>query len=708
MAKSKGPTKGPVDPDAGLSSVMPSVPAKLDSNEPIPLLEFQMDKPTADEWKKRIEASDTEIKTQSQTWKSLLDSYNPAVKPAGTQEEINANLHFRNIHTKLGQMFVRLPKVVLSYDSPSPGDDLQPLPNGAMVAKRDIIPVKQAYLNKILGRHGINALRTFGELNFDILASTGIGCSKIGYRSVTKYIEEPDMMPDPNFVPPMGAPAPMGGDPMAMGGPPAPEMAPPMPPAGPPMPGAPPAAPTVMGLPPQAPMVPKLDAMGQPMMKKTPITIFEEYFWRRFSAWKLITDISLFSTRHDEDASFMGMHFTMLPAQAEAMFGIKPGTLKANNDDKRYKTKESQGLPKVVSGSEIFAKASLYLPEELNPQRYIQIVFIDGVNDGLPVVYRYCTDQSVDEYGKLTPDSITRFPIRVTTIRDLTDNQFPAADSAFTNNLVKQVNTNRRQGVLLRDAAIGKILYDTGALEDGDVEKVKNAKPGEWIGVAPGKLAQGKDAVATPVAQVTRTNDDYRLDAMIMQNIDETLGISANSAGAALDTVRSAAEIKSVESGVAGRMETEQGRIIDSFLEGVEILDTLISRYTTEMQWAEYTGVDGAKRWTQWNGKMVMGKWLYDISPDSQLRADTAQDRQLSLNAYNVMAADPMVNRVPMLRRLAQQFYYDPTTLILDPAMQPPNPAYGGMANKQEAGKTGGQEGDPNAAAANAGEEGKR
>lgn len=647
----------------GTAALQPSIPDEIDESNP--LVTIPMSEEQCSEWLKRIAASDERIKREGEVWKLLLDAYIPKPKKAGEAEDVNTNAHFRNVQTKLGQMFIAAPEVRCEPAPCSPADNAKPgMTPGTFIALGDVVPIKQEILNKRLGRDGIKVNRLFDELIFDVLAWTGIGCSKLGYKSVSQDIDQPVMQPNPNFIPQQ--------------------------PAG-----------NVLGLSPtpQAPMVPVIDPVtGQPKTEKVSVVVFDEIYWRRFSSLKLVTDALLYSTRHDEDATLMGMRFSMLPSQAASAFGLEEAELTGTTDDYRYKHgKDNDDSPQVITGVEIYYKAPFYLHGEVHPQKLIQLVFLDHIKDR-PVVHRPCVDQTFNEKGELTDDSIDRFPIRVLTIRDLADSQFPPSDSAFTQNLVKQLNTNRRQGIALRDAAIGKVLYDSGALEDGDVEKVKNAKPGDWIAVAEGKLEKGTQAVAAPIAQVTRTQDDYRLDAMLQQNMDETLGISANSSGASEDTVRSATEINTIQRAVQGRNQKEQGRVIDHFLDGVRLIDILISRYTTEEQWVKITGEQGQSIMRAWTGAMVSGRWLYNIAPDSQLQVDTAVDRQQNLSFYNLVAKDPLVNRTEILKRLSRQFGYDPAKIVLNPAQQQAQPPHGGTGeavNDHEAAKTGGRENAP-------------
>ncbi len=653
----------------GTAAVGPDVPAEAEPANP--LVVIPMTEEVVAEWLKRIQDSDSRIEKEAESWKTLLEAYTPKVSKVGTPEDVNANSHFRNVHTKLGQMFVRVPEVTLEpapnsaaqNQIPGPPDPMTGQP--VMLEMSDIVAVKQEYLNKKLGRDGIKVGRLYDELNIDWMAWAGIGVSKLGYKAVKKTIQQPVMGPDPNFVPPVPMRSVLG------------------------------LAPT-----PQPPQVPQVDMMGQPMMQDVEVIIYEEIYWRRFSPMKYITDSMLYSTRVDEDATFQGMHFSMLPSQAAAAFNIPLDELTGGEDEKRYKhTNDTDAGPQVITGSELFYKAAYYLEGELHPWKLIQLVFLDHIKDR-PVVHRPYADQDFTPEGELSETSIDRFPIRVLSARDFPDSQFPQSDSAFTNNLAKQLNTNRRQGVQMRDAAIGKYLVDAGKFDDGELAALKTGPAGAYIAVEAGGLDKGRDTVCTTTAQVTRTQDDYRLDSMLQHNMDETLGISANAAGGSEDTVRSATEIQTIQRAVQGRNEKERNRVVDHFLDGVRLIDILIMRYTTQAQWAKVTGIDGMARMQMWDGKMVSGRWLYDITPDSQLEVDTAQDRQQSMNLYNLVKGDPLVNRVPVLQRMFRTFGYDPSKCVLTPAqamlaMQPPHAD--GAVNEHEMGKSGGRQNQPGA-----------
>lgn len=645
-----------------------------------PLLQLQMTPEEAKEWKGRIERARTRAKTRSPKWDILLKEYVPIVIASGSPEAVKTNKHFRNVHSKIGQLFYDSPDLILlpkgrSLDQFPDIDPMTGMPRldpmtgmPRFLTPEDIVSVKQEVLNQRMGRDGLKVTRLMDELLFDTLAWVGLGASKLGYACTFKEIQQPVMGPDPNFIAPM--------------------------PTGP------------LGLSPQMqpPMVPQVDPMtGQPQMQTVKVPIHEEVYWRRFSPKKLLFNDDLRSTRFDEDATWMGMEFFMSPKQAKRAFNLTDEQVsKACQDDLLFQHEDDRGAagPALVRGVEVWPKASHFRDDQPHPQALDQIVFIDGIADDLPVVYRPSPDQKYDQRGKLTEDSVLGFPIRVLTIRDFADSPYPMSDAAFTNSGIKELNTYRRQSIQLRDAQIGKYLYDGGAFDPKDIDIIKNGAVGEWIEVQEGKISLGIDKIMGVTPQVKSTRDDYQGAALIDKDIDETLGISSVQAGTPENTVRSATEIASVSTAIAARNKKEQGRVVDFYLDGARMIDSLLMQYSTQDDYVHISGNDGAQKMMKWNNVLIGGRWMYDIAPDSQHHVDTAQDRVQTLTLYNLTAQDPLVNRGYLLRRLCRLFGMDPSKMVLSPdqmMLQPPHGGRGGQVNQHQADTSGKRPNEPGA-----------
>lgn len=638
---------------------------------------------TADDialWWARIKASESRIEHREQSWDALVEEYIPEVLDQPSSTSVKTNTHFRNIHTKTGQLFVRSPKVIMSAKGPALDQIIQTDPATGQpisLTAADVVPIRQAVINYFMSPEEIDGVRLMDECLFDMQGYSGLACVRVGYRSVSRTVQRPIMTPDPNYQEP-----PQTG---------------------------------LLGLAPAAPppMIQATDPQtGQPMTEPVPVIIHEKWYAEKFSSKKLLLDEQLHSPRIEEKSRWIGMVDFLPKRQATRLFGLTEDELGAGveEDDRIYQSEEdrsaSASLKDLVKVYRVWYKAHHFLDHDPNdptdhsdhPDAINELVLLDAQKE-MTIVSRPSVDQSFDQMGKLTYDSLIGFPIKVGSLRDFLDSPFAIADSAFTDPLVKSLDVHLQQGLQLRDAAIGKYLYDTDVLDAEDLKAIKTGPVGSFIGVKSGALAQGADKIFFTTAQVRSTTDDGRMAQELKSTINETLGISETSAGGNPDTVRSATEIRDSSAGGAGRQEKEQTRTVEFYLSIVRAVDTLIFRYATGDRYVTVVGEDGSSKLQQWNKKLGSGCYSYEIKVDSQLRNDVARDRQQKIAAYTVMAPDQMVNRPPILRDIARDFGWDPSLIVLaDPLAQAMQPVHGGSANKHMSERSGNVPNAPGAA----------
>lgn len=603
----------------------------------------------------QVEKAESRRKDREAAWDMLLTEYMPIVTPSGAAETVKVQAHFRNTHSKLGSLFFKDPDVVCIPDDPGPANNTMPDPRSAMpqfagmplppVKMEDVIAVKAAVLRKKMGRDGIKAERLMDQMLFDVLQWSGIGVCKLGYACTMKSLPKMGPPPvDPNAPPPAA------------------------------MPGA------VLGLqaPPAAPVspVPQMGPDGQPLMEDVPV--YEEWYARRFSPKKFLCDPYLRSTMFEEDATWLGMDFYLTPKVASAKYGIPESELtQAAEDDRVHAWSWDAGAKPtgLVHCVELWLKSSVWTPDNNpHPQAMNQLVLIYGMR-AKPAVWRPSPDQEFDQNtGRITDDSLVGFPIKVLTIRDLADACFPPADAAFTNSDIKQMSTWRRQSIRIRDAAIPKYLYDASAFGEEEVDQLKNGDVGEFIPVADGRLKDGSDKVFATTVKAASSPDDARGFAGIKQDMQETLGIGSNQAGTETDTVRTATEADKVASASQARNEKEMYRVVDIYLDIARGVDQLLMRYMTTIEYVHIGGDEAGAKMQAWTGKMVAGKYLYEIAADSQLRPDNAKDFQMDLQTYNLVAKDPIVNRAYILKKMFRRRGYDPAKVVMPPPPPPPPP----------------------------------
>jgi hypothetical protein len=219
----------------------------------------------------------------------------------------------------------------------------------------------------------------------------------------------------------------------------------------------------------------------------------------------------------------------------------------------------------------------------------------------------------------------------------------------------------------MRDAAAGRYAYDKGAFDEVEIDKLKNGEVGDWVGVEDGKLANGIDKVISPIAQAHMTQDDYRGMELLKRDNDEMLGIGSTSSGTPESTVQTATQIQQMTSALATRNRKEQTKANKSYLKWVRQLDQLLMRYATNTEYVLVGGEEAGMKPMLWNNKVISGRYLYQIAPDSQLQVDTEADYRMAIQHYNLTAGDPLSNRPYLLKRLARMRNLDPAKAVLPP-----------------------------------------
>lgn len=639
----------PADPNAVLRKTLVTLPITIEE---------------LGEWFTRIEKAQERTKKVEGEWDALIDEYTPVVANSGSPESVKVNAHFRNIHTKSGQLFVQSPEVRLTpleymkdlqQTIPGPpGPDGMPVPQ--TIRAIDALSARQAWLNHFLANE-IDAAQVMDECLFDMQGYSGLACVHVEYSAYTLPAPNPQAQPDP-----------------------------------------------LTGLP--------LDPTAPPSID---VPIHQSWVAERFDAKALLVDEELRSSDISKKSRWIGRTLVLSKRVAMRKYGLTEEELgNGTESDDRVATSgaaQSDAVAKDFVRLHLVWFYAAHFTDEGHPKKIYELVLLEG-NKEVPVVYRPWQHQTFDERGQLTHDSLDVFPIFVGSLRVKSSDPYVKADSAFTNAQAKQLNTFRQQMVKLRDVAIGRYFYDTDAIDAKDLERMKAGGVGDYIGMKPGTGMQGWDKIFYTTAQVKSTPDDWRTMQMLKTDMDETLGISANQAGVQTETTRSATETQVVQLNAQGRSQKEKNRVIAMFLAWVRAVDILLYRYAVGDKYVEVVGQTGARKLEMWNKQIGAGRCAYSIKPDSQLLMDKARDRQQRMAYYNAVAQDPLTNRPVLLRSLALDFGEDPASVVLDPVQvnatmmaeqatglpmgQPP---HGGPANKHLAEKSGQTPNAPGAAA---------
>ncbi len=409
-----------------------------------------------------------------------------------------------------------------------------------------------------------------------------------------------------------------------------------------------------------SPYTPLGQPTPEPEMQAVDVPIFEEFFWERFSPKKGLIPNSYHDTEFDK-APWLGEKFQMPLRVAKRTYQLPD-----DFNPKSSSTAQVFAHPGItadedeeqVSGEELWYKASLFDDNEAHPQKIRQIVFIDGLAD--PVVHRDSPYQTFGPDGKLTPDSMIGFPIHPCTIRDLADSAYVPSDCTITRPLVNELARFRTQLIEQRDSSTSVRIADENIVTPEVINKVIRSPWGAILPIA------GFDPARPPMMELVRPTyprESFQAQETIERDIAKVNSMSANQTGTQQDTVRSATELTYVQQNSNVRLQAERNRFLAWFLAGVQKLDALVQRYP------EQGAQPGAPPQSA-----PLGRYTYDIKPDSGVHVDSETDLKRFTALYNMLAKDPNINRMELHKAMLPLARLDPTKLLVQPPPRGPEP----------------------------------
>jgi hypothetical protein len=137
------------------------------------------------------------------------------------------------------------------------------------------------------------------------------------------------------------------------------------------------------------------------------------------------------------------------------------------------------------------------------------------------------------------------------------------------------------------------------------------------------------------------------------------------------DSTRTATELNIVQNKSGVRLDAERSRVLTWFIKGTRKFASLLQMFADETEFVEVVGPQMAPQLQPWNRQLIAGEYVFDAKPDSALRIDAAAERQQCLQLYNLLARDPNVSRIELLKALLMRFNMDPTRMVVP---EPPKP----------------------------------
>lgn len=408
---------------------------------------------------------------------------------------------------------------------------------------------------------------------------------------------------------------------------------------------------------------------GQPQMgpdgvtpQTAPVPIYQKIFWEHFSEKKGLIPTSFHDTEFDK-APWLGVAWTKPTRLAIREFNLPADFVgqKRQTAEQVYQTPGVTGEDAEedqTSGVEVWYQAAIYDDTVYHPEHIRQLVFVDGIPE--PVVHRDSPYQTFAN-GVYVPDdpmNLVGYPIHPFTIRDLVDSAYVPSDCTVTRPLVNELSLYRRQLLDMRDSSTS-IRFGKQSVFTSDILSKVVRGPFGSILVVPDEVLAGPPAVQE-VTHPVYSHENFQGQEIIERDISKVNALAANQQGAQQDTVRSATELTYVERNKDVRMQAERNRILAGFVGGVAKIDALMKRFEGEP------------------GQPPLSGYTYDIKPDSGMHLDAAADRKFALDRYNMLAKDPNVNRMYLLKELAPDLRLDAAQLIVEPPPpKPPMPTTG-------------------------------
>lgn len=573
--------------------------------------------------RKLVELARRERQRHEPWWDANLAAYapNPGKDPQAYGEDVNTNRDFTLVERKKADLFYQRPDVTLQptplIERPIPQIDPatgQPVvdPQTGQPVTTSAVPALRAHeeiLNAQLGPDGIDAVSMVHAALFDVLCPAGIGATVMGYEAVFRPVTEID-----------------------------PET-------------------------------------GQPITVQVPL--HERCFWEHLSPKQLIIPHDFRSTQWDR-APYLGYEFTLPLTETNRQRYKLPPEFRGSRPraqeqhfDHGSPTADEPALPDVFTGVVLWYKSALYRDDVFHPDHLTYVVMVDGLDE--PVIHEDCPYQTLDERGRLTPDSLVGFPIHPLTIRVLTDSAYPPSDCTMIRPLVNELNVFRSQMVQYRDAQVLRWFYNTDTMPTDAVTKIVRSPIGGMIGVPQEAFQSSPDGPFKPMPHGSMPRESFASNDYIDNDIARTTAIDANAAGVQSSATQTATEAQIQASNANARLDFERGRVLQWYVKGVTKFSTLIQRYFSVEDAAAIVGPERAQIWDQWR-KTVPAALAFTAMPDSALRVDQAVDRRQAQELYTYLANDPYIGagRAKLLERLLRKFHINPEGIVHQPP--PPSP----------------------------------
>jgi hypothetical protein len=217
-----------------------------------------------------------------------------------------------------------------------------------------------------------------------------------------------------------------------------------------------------------------------------------------------------------------------------------------------------------------------------------------------------------------------------------------------------EANETRTQIMLHRRLAVIKLLYEAGAIDQPELDKLLNEEPVTAVKVndiAKVTLAQ---AATIPKELLTHIG-------LVAQDIREETGFSRNQIGD-LGQKRpertTATEASIVQMASEIRIDERQDLVGDMLHSLVKAMHEVIFQFWQEEQVVDIVGPGGVPLWVEFSGKMLSGG-AYEVHVDAE--SATPQSRQTreakALQVYQILKDNPLIDPIKLTKNTLREMY---------------------------------------------------
>jgi hypothetical protein len=396
-------------------------------------------------------------------------------------------------------------------------------------------------------------------------------------------------------------------------------------------------------------------------------------YWEYFSPKQSLVPHGFRRTEWDK-APWLGHQFELPLTESNRKKYQLPPDFEGKKTDRQQHFDHGAGSADasdaVFTGVELWYRSVLYRDDVFDSDHLTHVVLVDGLDD--IALEEDCPEQTLDETGKLTADSLVGFPIHPLNARTLTDSAYPPADCTVTRPLVRELNISREQNVQFRDAMSLRWIANSDVLPKEALQKIVRAPIGGIVSV-PGEAFMGDGAIKE-LPQGSMPRENFSIQEVIDNDIARSWALDAGQQGVQSSSTQTATAEQIQQANANARLDWERGIVLSWYCKGVTKLSTYLLRYLTVEQAAAMVGPQRAMLWDAWRKTGVNSALAFTAMPDSALRVDQAVDRKASQELYSFLANDPFVNRAELLKKLLRKFHLDPATIVVQPPPQKPEP----------------------------------